>query len=895
MNLKLIVFLIILILVSTTDARVFRFTFEGITPDMPYPSGFIQYRLDDVFNGFGTIVRENLTLGDFLVLAYRDDNNLSVTSLDSDCDDTQSWRCNIITLSISSYGRAQCHSWATAILQLNFSVYRPSINATLPVRINSYLAWEAEGDQNGTNWNCDGTEYANFYIQVFNWSTSTWVNMTSSTGTGVRSGVGWFNITISDPGYVNATTGELRYRIFVDAYDCYGREEDQQAMCGSLARAELYVDYIELVQDVPDAVLQPVCVYNITSTFPPIWSDLWHNDTVSFVVEARNATGSLVPFFPVRLHTIDEYGVEQFVGVGITNSTGRTTFFRITGGEGYRMNFSKIEAWDGWMINNSVYVRNTTCGNQSITPPPDRGRNIALVPAKYVLNLIGRMYYPGGVDWARFVWYIDDPSVQRHRSISISQKFINHTASFSIWKFGFDYNCTDNRTPCDREGIFNLTTPPWNPACIVIGQTNRTLTPFCNRPPVGLTPLRADVSLCLLSIVNIGVTVGGVISAPNCYIDRDQYGNPVGAHRCGLFYGYRVGPLMMMAIPDNALGYTAQLAIAQYGSLSAFMSQTNYSQHEGPGNLSLSSRSLTICGFTSTQDAFSPPHTEYVFSYPIQAPIRVSTPFGTATGYATLQPDRRGGLGLIGFLGLYGDQNHIVGVILGHRFGVHPFLAIVQTVPEYPTTAAGWTGYEHRWLYYLYENLRFIAEAQGKEMSIWNWRYPNATAQANLVRAFEDLIVEFTPFLKVTLDLMVSAPRTLVYPFVVTTFLQLGDFGYLMKVSYTNTTIFDKAVEAAEALMRNLGNILGPPPPNCPVNATWNDPNAYRCYGLNFIWMGSRLLTYAERELFAYRLVELFSTLIDLQIEVFKALPELNNTTAPWAYPRWDYNWIHPE
>ncbi|MEM0330439.1 MAG: hypothetical protein QXW84_03580 [Archaeoglobaceae archaeon] len=42
---------------------------------------------------------------------------------------------------------------------------------------------------------------------------------------------------------------------------------------------------------------------------------------------------------------------------------------------------------------------------------------------------------------------------------------------------------------------------------------------------------------------------------------------------------------------------------------------------------------------------------------------------------------------------------------------------------------------------------------------------------------------------------------------------------------------------------------------------------------LNFIWSGSRLQSYSERELFAYRLVELFSTLIDLLIELFKALP----------------------
>ncbi|MEM4540141.1 MAG: hypothetical protein QXP46_01425 [Archaeoglobaceae archaeon] len=892
----ILIYCLLVLTIFSTDARVFKLTLEGITPDMPYPNGIIQNRLDDTFNTGGTIVTERLSLGDFIVLASLDGIELSVTSWDSDCSGTQSRRCAWLTLSALQYGQAQCHSYATAILQLNFSVFRPSISSTNPVNISAFLRWEAEGDAADSNWNCDGTEYANFYIQVFNWSNGSWGTIISSTGYGVRSGAGWYNISLTSPVYANATTGELRYRIVVDAYDCHGREEERDAMCGSLARAELYVDYLELIQNVPDTFLQPVCVYSIQENFPATWKDIWHNQTVDFIVEARNDTNVNVAFFPVKLYAIDEYGNEQLLGVGITNSTGRTSFFRITSGEGYRMNFSRIEAWDGWIINNNAYVKNITCGEQSINPPETRGRNIAVVPAKYILNLIGRMYYPGGVDWARFVWYIDDVSVQKHRDVAISQKFLNNTASFSVWKFGFDYNCTDNRTPCDREGIFGTTTnPPWNPACIVIGQRNTTLTPFCNRPPVGFTPVRSTLSLCLFSLITITVTVGGVIKNPNCYIDADPYGNPIGAHRCGLFSGYRVGPLIQMNIPDNALGYTAQLAIAQFGSLSALMFGTNYSQHEGPGNISLSSRTLTICGMTTTQQAFNSPHTEYVFSNPVSAPISMSTPYGTATGNAILQPDRPGGLGLIGFLGLYGDQNHVVGVILGHRFGIHPFVAIVQTVPYYPTTQAGWAGYEHLWLYYLYENLRFIAETWGKEMSIWNFRYNNATNQANLVRAFEDLIVEFTPFLRTTLNLMISAPRTLVYPFVVTTFLNLGDIGYLMKVSYTNQTVFNKAVEASEALMRNLGNILGPPPPNCPVNSTWNDPNSYRCYGLNFIWSGSRLLSYSERELFAYRLVELFSTLIDLQIELFKALPELNNTSAPWAYPRWNYNWIHPE
>ncbi|MCS7145035.1 MAG: hypothetical protein NZ879_08465, partial [Archaeoglobaceae archaeon] len=161
------------------------------------------------------------------------------------------------------------------------------------------------------------------------------------------------------------------------------------------------------------------------------------------------------------------------------------------------------------MINNTAYVRDPTCGSQTITPPPDRGRNIAIVPATYVLNLVGRMYYPGGVDWARFVWFIHDTSVERHRAIPISQKFNNTSVSFSVWKFGLDYNCTDNRTPCDREGIFGTTPRPyWDPACITIGKRDDLITPFCDRTPVGNTPLRATVYVHLLSL-NIGARVGG--------------------------------------------------------------------------------------------------------------------------------------------------------------------------------------------------------------------------------------------------------------------------------------------------------------------------------------------------------------------------------------------------
>jgi len=776
-------------------------------------------------------------------------------------------------------------------LRIDFSAYRPSVSGTYPIEISAYLRWEAEGDQANTNYNCDGTEYANFYIQVYNHNTGQWVNLYSSTGTGIRGAEGWYNISITSQDYVS-TTGEVWYRIVVDAYDCHGREEEREAMCGSTARAELYVDYVEFRQNVPDTEIQSVCVQYISDNFPEIWGDLYHNETVILNVLATSG-GSPVQNFPVKLYAIDEWGNEQFVGIGITGSGGITPFVRITGGEGYRMNFSRIEAMDEWIINNQAYVKNTSCGSQTLTPPPDRGRNLVIAPTSYVLELIGRVYYPGGIDWGRFVWYIDDSSVQKHRNIPLSQKFINKSASFTFLKYGFDYRCTDNTDPCDKEGIFATSSGPVWPACITIGERDTLKTPFCDRTPTGYSKMRATLSVHIISLIRITLNIGGIIESGNCYVDTDPYGNPVGLHRCGLFSGYRVGPLIQMGIPDNALGYSAWLAIDSYGgSLSSFMSGTTYNQHEGPGQLHLTQHTLNICGMTSTQQETDIPHTEYAYKYEVGVPVSAESGIFTATGTSYVQPDIKGGLGMINFIGLYGDQKHVVGLIVGHRFGIHPFIAIVQTVPEYPATREGWNNYEERWLYYLFENLKFIAKTWGREMSVWNYRYSNATNQANLVRAFEDLIVDITPRLRVTFNLMTSAPQTLVYPFAVTTFLLQGDFGYLQKIIYGNQTILDKAMEAAMALMEGLPGILGPAPPACHPDPDWTDPDTYQCYGLNFIWAGSELLSYEERELFAYRLMELLNAIIDSNIQLMKAIPKLED---PSSIPRWNFNWIHPE
>jgi hypothetical protein len=864
MRFRLALTLFVLILsLNVADAVVFTQNFRGVTIDFPYPTGQeatctnSDYCMRDGEN----VVWDSFQPTDLLFLESLDGRSLTTSSTDTDCD--------------SANGNCASESWSGAAQYYYFNV---DPNAT-SLNVNIYAKFAGRG-----------SDYANFYIEVQT-DAGGWTQLWSSTGTGERTvGYQWFNLSVPNiPNHVR-DNGDMVIRLRVDSDD---RDTDSAwvffipspVVCGSWAYATIYVDYIEIRADVPNST--PVCVVFQSGTYPADWGDVVWNETVNLQFRVyEQGTSTNVPNFPVKVYVEDEYGRELPVGVGVTGSSGTTSFVRITSGEVYRANFTRAEVFDSWMANGKAYTKSATCGEDSLVPPSGYGKNIAIVPASYTLDLVGRMYYPGGIDWARFVFYVHDTSVERYRNVPISQKFTNNSASISVWKYGLDYQCTDNSVPCNKEGIYASDPGPlWNPACVVIGKRDYLVTPFCDRTPTEIVEQFIDV---------LWFSMETRIPNPACYVDTDPYGNPVGAHRCGLFYGYRVGPLIQMAFPDNALGYTAQTAITSsyYGNLKAFMSNTQYNDHEGPGSINIPSMPVSVCGQAATVEGQPVVHSEYTFTYPITLDISV-TFLLTFSGTATIQPDTKGGLGLIGFLGLYGDQNHIVGLILGHRFGIHPFVALVQTVPEYPTTQAGWQNYEDRWLYYLFENLRFIAETWGREMSIWNYRYGSATDQANLVRAFEDLIVEFTPFLKTTLDLMVAAPENLVYPFVVSTFLQLGDFGHLMKVSFANQTIFNKATEAAMALMTALPGILGPPPPACDLNNTnWNDPIAYHCYGLNFIWAGSDLLSYKERELFAYRLMELFNTIVDLAIEIMKAIPQLED---PTSVPRWNFDWIYPE
>lgn len=263
--------------------------------------------------------------------------------------------------------------------------------------MNIYATWEANGTVSGdATGSCDyGSGTAAFYIYAWNWNTNGWdtVYTDPNSGSGYRSGSGWYNITITDTAYINATTGEIIIAPAVYAYSCNSESNWPRSMCGSYAWSHLYVDYVEAVLNVPDANTTPVCVGYVSSNLPSDWSDVVWNETLSFQARAYSG-GSNIPYFPIKLYAKDEYGGEQLVAVGITDNTGTTPFMRVVGGEGYRMNFSRIEAWDTWMINNNAYVKDTTCGSQTVTPPAGKGRDIAVVPSQYTLNLIGSYTTP---------------------------------------------------------------------------------------------------------------------------------------------------------------------------------------------------------------------------------------------------------------------------------------------------------------------------------------------------------------------------------------------------------------------------------------------------------------------------------------------------------------------
>jgi len=441
--------------------------------------------------------------------------------------------------------------------------------------------------------------------------------------------------------------------------------------------------------------------------------------------------------------------------------------------------------------------------------------NVAITPGSYDITLVGRMYYSGGADWVRVNWYVDENSVLKPYPIPVVQKFTGNRASVTIWKYGLDDYCTDPN--CHREGIYgNFDDADWDGACIAVGST----TPMCGRD------------------------VGGA-----CYGDPD--GPLKGRHDCTYFSGYRVGPFVQMNIPDHALGFLAAMVIQLFGGgeLDDFMRATHYDQHEGPYGVLVSNAG---CGALN-------PSTEQALTH----------------GALGLFADPKGGLGVVGFVGLIADNEHAIGIMMGHRYGIHPFTAIVTTVPNYPSDEAGWRNYMDTWLYYLLNNAVYIAKTTGEELAAWSLRYPTQSDVVNLNRAFNDFITDFLPYMHEVLWLVVNCGKTVNHPFIISTFVQFKDNFEIVHRIMLNSTLNNALGNLISEVLLQLPNVVGPPDAST---------------GINYLLNHRQYLSYSEREIFGYRMLQLLDQLTEVVVTLLKEIPLMEQSSRD--NPGWDFNWI---
>ena len=330
--------------------------------------------------------------------------------------------------------------------------------------------------------------------------------------------------------------------------------------------------------------------------------------------------------------------------------------------------------------------------------------------------------------------------------------------------------------------------------------------------------------------------------AGGCYGDPE--GPHAGRHDCVYFSGYRVGPFIQMNIPDHALGWLAATVVDLIGgTLDAFMRSTTYNQHEGPDGV--------LLGL----------NTEQSFTHGVLDIIGA---------------DPKGGLGVVGFIGLIADNEHAVGIMLGHRYGIHPFVMVVTTVPEYPSLndVSGWENYMEPWLYYLLKNTAYAIKTTGEELSVWNLRYESQQDILNLNRAFNDFITDFLPYAKEALWLIVNCGPTVNHPFIVATFIQFKDNFEIVKTILANSTLRDEFGNVIGEALVNLPNIVGPPDAST---------------GINYLLSYRSELDETEKVAFAEKTLRLLDQIVELIITVLKEVPRMEYNPSNIG---WDTNWI---
>lgn len=601
-------------------------------------------------------------------------------------------------------------------------------------------------------------------------------------------------------------------------------------------------DYIEINATVPDSSVKTACVEYISGA-PRDWDGIFDDDTLSILARVTDDTGNPISNYTAYIKAEWQDGSGDFGG-NWTNATGYANLIGkpIDGGVTDKWRVTFKVAIEDIMTNGTAYQAGATCGESRAF-----ANNTAITPGSYDIVLVGRRWDNTGGDWVVFRWVADPEDVEHVNKggydIPAAQKFRNWDLLY--WKLGVPDPNHDNDSK--TEGVYGNTNDvdaETQPACI--GPDSSPDDPrYCGYY------ICQDDGRC-------------------CYNDIDK------DHDCSLHLtGYRFGPIMEINAPDHAIGVVVDNTIDTCDNLDtiADILAQPYDAHEGGGEGHEIKCEIIDVGVDTIT-------TEYAFHEGYDV-----------AGIVIFDEDPHEGFGLPGLIALMPDSKHVVGLAVGHRYGIHPFISLVTSmpsseIPEYDnssnTTAKSiWESQEfyRKWIYYLLRNTAYSIKVTAEELSNWDKRYPSSgednIVQANL--ALNELLLDYIPYLNTTLWTIQVTGNNTVNTFIATTFTTLYGLARIVNQTVSNSTLLSELENVVGTAIENLPSILGPPDGST---------------GLNYLLKYRAQIPYSERESFAAKTMELLNSAESLVIILLKHLPLMENSTDP-SFPGWNYgDWV---
>ncbi|MEM2346407.1 MAG: hypothetical protein QXN49_07590 [Archaeoglobaceae archaeon] len=713
------------------------------------------------------------------------------------------------------------------------------------------LPVDAATDQVTVNWYGqaqDGNDLVEFY--AFNFDSNSWSGVLTS----ITGGPAWINYTFTNPDPYISANGYIHLAFVGDPEGLFDGDGTPST------------DYIELIVTVGDSYVQTACVQIVSENIRD-WDGFLDSSNIQLIARATTTGGSIIPWyynFSLKAEWSYLGSGSAYFGWGLADSAGNALVSGTPASAGVTDKLRvtlKVAVRDA-IVNGIPYAGGAACSESSFS------NNTAITPSYYNLTLVGRYYDNNGIDWVLINWRTRpanvNPVVKDGYPLPVTAMFGTYSWELYMWKIGAN-NASGNLNFDNDNQVEGVNGN--------VNEVNSAMYPAYYAPD--------DVSYANSCRDSRQPVTGGPTYPAGCCL-RERYGS-VSAGNCGNWMsGYRLSTLIEFNAPAHNLGEPGKSAMymcEQYSSLSGMLSTTPYTGHEGDGTSS-GRIVCTGCGLWSVVTLTeSPGSTEYLFRNNYNLCL-----LGSLITYRMTNAHPNGGLGTIIFIGLIPDNNHVTGIMVGHRFGIHPFVAIVTSMPSgtYPalTPYTNWNlSFMQIWIYYLIQNLAYGLMVTADEWMNMHLRYPVSGEDniASVNRVLTDAMRDLFLALDETLWLMEASRNNTLKPFILGNVAQLNDTKQILTLIRNNATLRTEFVNLIGLAFYRLPDIVGPPDAST---------------GLNYLlkWRVDGL-SYTEKRDISNIFYDLLDTLLSLIIAVMRHLPMLEyfNTTSS---PGWNFNWI---